>query len=122
MELSENTRINDNIIEQINNKQSPSELIHILSPVKLKTLKTYIKTNLKTGFIQPSKSFTNAFILFNKKSDDNFCLYSNYQSLNNLMIKNRYSFPLIGKTLNQLDWAKRFIQLNLISIYHKMRI
>ncbi len=38
------------------------------------------------------------------------------------MIKNRYPLPLIGESLDRLGQAKWFIQLNLTSAYHRMRI
>ena len=46
--------------------------------MELKTLKTYIKTHLKTGFIRLSKSPAGAPILLNKKPDGSFCLYVDY--------------------------------------------
>lgn len=67
IKLLENTEINKYAIELINSKQSPYKLIYTLNPVDLETLKTYIKTYLKTGFIRPFKSLTGTFILFNKK-------------------------------------------------------
>ncbi len=45
-----------------------------------------------------------------------------YQGLNNLIIKNWYPLPLIGEALDCLGRAKRFIQLDLTSAYHRMRI
>ena len=88
----------------------------------METLKTYIKTHLKTGFIRPSKSPTGAPILFDKKLDDSFHLYVNYRGLNNLTIKNRYPRLLIGESLDRLGQAKRFTQLDLTNAYHQMRI
>ena len=38
------------------------------------------------------------------------------------MIKNRYPLPLIGESLDRLGRAKQFIQLDLTSAYHRMRI
>ncbi len=51
MELPENTGMNEHAIKLIEGKQPPYEPIYALSPVELETLKTYIKTHLKTGFI-----------------------------------------------------------------------
>ena len=56
--------------------------------MKMETLKTYIKTHLKPGFIQFSKFFANAPIFFDKKLDGSLCLCVDYWSLNNLTIKN----------------------------------
>ncbi len=46
--------------------------------MELETLKTYIETNLKTGFIRPSKSPAEAPILFDKKSDGSLYLCVDY--------------------------------------------
>ncbi len=108
MELPKKTGMNKHAIELIEGKQPPYEPIYALSLVELKTLKTYIETYLKTGFIQPSKSSTGAPIFFDKKPDDNFRLCVDYWGLNNLTIKNRYSVPLIGESLDRLGRAKWF--------------
>ncbi len=122
MELPENTGINENAIKLVEGKQPSQGPIYSLSPVELETLKTYIETHLKTGFIWPSKSPTGAPILFDKKPDGSLRLCVDYRGLNNLMIKNWYPLPLISEALDQLGRAKRFIQLDLTSAYHRMRI
>lgn len=77
--------------------------IYNLGLVQLEILKAYsIETYLKTGFIYPFKSPTSTFILFDKKPDNSFCLFVNYQGFNNLTIKNRYPLLLIEESLNQL--------------------
>lgn len=57
IELPKNIGINEYVIELINCKQPPYKPIYTLSLVELETLKTYIKTHLKTGFIRSFKSF-----------------------------------------------------------------
>ena len=103
-------------------KQPLYRPIYSLGSVELKTLKTYIEINLTNGFIWASKSPADAPILFVRKPDGSLCLCVNYQRLNNLMIKNRNPLPLIGKSLNRLGQAKQFNQLDLTSVYHRMRI
>ena len=120
--LSECTDINKHIIKLEDDKQPFYGSIYSLGPVELETLKTYIKTHLKTGFIRLSKSPAGAPILFDKKSDGSLCLYVDYQGLNNHTIKNRYPLPLIGESLDRLGRAKRFTQLDLTSTYHCIRI
>ncbi len=88
MELLENTSMNEHAIELIEGKQPPYGPIYALSPVEVETLKTYIKTHLKTGFIRPSKSPAGASILFDKKPDGSLHLCVDYRGLNNLTIKN----------------------------------
>lgn len=70
--------MNEHTIKLIDRKQSLYESIHTHSSIELETLKAYIKTHIKTRFIQSSKSFTDASILFDRKFDDNFCLYVDY--------------------------------------------
>ena len=70
--LPEDTEINDHAIELVDNWLLPYEPIYSLKPVELETLKTYIETNLKNGFIKPSKSLAKAPILFDKKPDSSF--------------------------------------------------
>ncbi len=122
IELPENTGINEYAIELVKDKQPPYGPIYSSSPVELETLKTYLETHLKTGFIRPSKSPTGAPILFDKKPYGSLRLCVDYRGLNNLTIKNRYPLPLIGEFLNRLGRAKRFTQLDLTSVYHRMKI
>ncbi len=51
IELPENTSLNEHALELVEGKQPPYGPIYTFSPVELETLKTYIKTHLKTGFI-----------------------------------------------------------------------
>ena len=120
--LPEYTRINNHLINLLDNKQSPYGLIYSLGPVELETLKTYIKTNLASSFIRHSKCLSDALILFVQKKDGSLCLCVDYQGLNNLTIKNCYPLPLIGKSFNHLGCAKHFTQLDLTNAYHQIRI
>ena len=120
--LPEQTELNKHAIELEEGKQPPYRPIYSLGPVELETLKIYIKTHLKTGFIQTSKSPADAPILFDKKPDTSFWLCVNYWGLNNLTIKNQYTLPLISESLDRLGQAKRFTQLDLTSAYNQMRI
>ena len=88
MEFSENTSLNEHIIELVEGKQPLYGPIYALSPIEQETLKTYIETHLKTRFIQPCKSLAGATIFFDKKPNKSFCLCVDYQGLNNLNIKN----------------------------------
>ena len=120
--LPEATELNQHAIELQEGQQPPYGPIYSLGPVELETLKTYIETNLANGFIRPSKSPAGAPILFVGKPDGSLRLCVDYRGLNNLTIKNRYPLPLIGESLDRLGRAKRFIQLDLTSAYHRMRI
>ena len=120
--LSEHIGINKHSIKLEDGKQPPYGPIYSLGLVELKTLKTYIETNLANGFIWPSKFPAETPILFVCKPNGSLYLYVNYWGLNNLTIKNWYPLPLIGESLDRLGRAKRFTQLDLTSAYHRMRI
>ncbi len=79
--------------------------IYSLRPVELETLKAYIENNLANGFIKPSMSPVKVLIFFDKKSDSSLRLYVDYQSLNNLTIKNWYLLPLVKESFDRLDRA-----------------
>ncbi len=122
VELPEHTGINDHTIELVDDWQPLYGPIYTLGLMKLETLKAYIENNLANSFIKPFKSPVGASILFDKKPNSSLKLCVDYQGLNNLTIKNRYPLPLVGKSLDQLVWARCFIQLNLTNVYHWIRI
>ena len=102
MEVPKNTSINKHAIELQNGKQSLYRPIYSLGPIELETLKIYIETLFKTGFIWLFKSPADASILFNKKSDNSLQLCVNYWGLNNPTIKNWYPLLLMGEVLDRL--------------------
>ena len=63
-ELPEHTRINNHLINLLGDKQLPYGPIYSLKPVELETFKTYIKANLVSSFIRPSKFPFGTLILF----------------------------------------------------------
>lgn len=64
IKLPKNTDMNKYTIELVKGKQLPYEQIQSLELGKLEILKIYIKTYLKTRFIQPYKFLANTLILF----------------------------------------------------------
>ena len=99
-ELPENTGMNKHAIKLEEGKQPLFGPIYSLGLVELETLKTYIRTNLANGFIQPSKSPIKAPILFDRKLDKSLQLCVNYRGFINIIIKNRYPLLLIGELLD----------------------
>lgn len=76
--LSEQIELNQYAIKLERDNQLLYWPIYSLGLMKLKTLKTYTETHLKTRFSQSSKSSAGAPILFNKKPDNSFWLCINY--------------------------------------------
>ena len=71
--LSNNFNMNEYAIKLKEDKQPLFKLIYSLGPIELEILKTYIKMNLVSSFIHPSKLPAEAFIFFNHKL--NYSLY-----------------------------------------------
>ncbi len=109
IKLLEHTRINNHAIELVDDWHPSYGLIYSLGPVELEILKTYIKKNLVNCFIRPFKSPTRISIVFDKKPDNSLRLCVDYQSPNNLIIKNQYPLPLVGKSLDWVGWVWHFI-------------
>ena len=72
-------------------------LIYIFSKKELEILKNYIKKNLKKGFIRPFILLVKYPIFFILKKNSKLRLYVNYRQLNVIIIKNRYSLPVISE-------------------------
>ena len=106
--LPEYIKFNEHAIDLKDGKQPLYRPINSLGLIELEILKTYIKTYLKSKFIRLFQSSASVSILFDKKLDGSFHPCINYQGFNNLIIKNRYLLPLIGESLDQLSWVKRF--------------
>ena len=92
--------MNNYTIELEKDKQLSFGPIYSLEPIKLETLKIYIKTNLANSFIKFFKSFASAFIFFDWKPNRSFYFCIDYWGLDNITIKNQYLLFLISKLLD----------------------
>ena len=101
--LSKRAKLHEHSIKLKDGKQLFYMSIYSPEPIKFKTFKTFIGTNLASGFIKASKLLVGILILFVPKSNNSFCLYINYQKLNNFIIKNSYLILLISEFLDQLS-------------------
>ena len=77
-----------------------------LSEQKIDAIKKYIDEHLGKGFIRPSSSAAAAFVLLVRKPGDGLRFYVNYKALNAIMVKNKYSIPLINEMLSKLSNAR----------------
>ena len=114
--------LNDHVINLIDEKQFSHDFIYLLLKAKLKVLKTYINKHLVNDFIRSFKLSIDVSILFVRKKNDSLRLCVNYQDLNTLIVKNRYSLSFIDESLNRFNRVKRFTNWNLTILYHKMSI
>jgi len=96
--------------------------IYNLFKLKFKEFRRYIDNTITRKIIRLLISLLKALIIFILKKDGILRLYVNYKSLNVIIKRNKYLFPLIMETLNRLSGVKRFIKLNLIKAYYRIRI
>jgi len=90
-----------------------SSKVYPLSPLEQEELDAFLKENLCTRRIQPSKSPIAALMFFIKKKDGSLQLVQDYHALNVMTVKNRYPLPLISELISQLRGAKYFTKLDI---------
>jgi hypothetical protein len=99
-------------------KNSLFDIIYNLFAKELRILRVYIEKNLEKEFITSFTSFAATLIFFTKKKDDELRLYVDYRDLNEITIKNRYSFFLIEEVMNRLVEVKIYIKLDIRVAYN----
>ena len=115
-------RFNDYKIDIMLEKKLDFDFIYEMLQDKLKILKKYLNNNFIKKFIYLSYSFIALFVFFARKFNKDLYLCVNYRVFNVIIIKNRYSLPLIQKTLSQIYKIEIFIIFNIIVVFNKLRI
>jgi len=102
----------DRTIELVPGSEPKSLKVYPLFPVEQKELDSFLEENLHTGRIRPSKSPMAAPVFFIKKKDGSLRLVQDYQALNSMTVKNKYSLSLISELVSQLCGARYFTKLD----------
>jgi hypothetical protein len=89
---------------------------------ELVELKKLIDELLEKGYIRPSTSPWVALVLFVEKKDGTKRMCIDYRSLNEVTVKNKYPLPRIEDLFDQLRGASVFLETDLRSGYHQLRI
>ena len=108
----------DHVIHLKEDAQFSVFALYNMSRDKILELHRYLNENLSKDFIQVNHSQMIISVLFIKKLEEELCFCMNYQDLNAITVKNRYSLSLISETLNHLSQAKIFIKLNIIFAFN----
>jgi hypothetical protein len=93
-----------------------------MSTPELQELKMKLKELLDLGLIRPSVSPWGASIIFIRKKDRSWRLFTDYRHLNKVTIKNQYLLSRINDLVDQMKGAKVFSRIDLRSRYHQLRI
>ncbi len=93
-----------------------------MSLYKLQKIKKYLNENLSKNFITSSKISYFSLVLFTLKINDDFHFCIDYQKLNVIIKRNRYSLLLIDELIDKIIDCKHLTRLNIIFAFNKLRI
>jgi len=96
--------------------------VYLLFTFKQKELDTFLKKNIESEQIQPSKSLMASPVFFAKKKDGKLHLVQNYCTLNAMTMKNKYPLPLILELIAKLCGAKYFMKLDVQWCFNNVQI
>jgi len=102
----------DHTIELIPGAEPKLSKVYLLSLLKQAELDTFLKENLHTKWIRPSKSPIAAPVFFIKKKDSLLQLVQDYHMLNAVTVKNKYPLSFISELVSQLCRAKYFTKFD----------
>jgi len=108
----------DHTVELVTDATLKTCKVYLLSASEQKELDEFLKENLESGRIRPSKSPMAAPVFFVKKKDGKCRLVQDYCALNAMTMKNKYPLPLIAK----LRGAKYFTKLDVRWGFNNVRI
>ncbi len=93
-----------------------------MSSVKLLKVKKYLNENLLKEFITSSQIFYFFLVLFILKANEDFQFCMNYQKLNVIFKRNKYSLSLIDEIIDKIVSCKHLTRLNIISAFNKLQM
>ena len=110
----------DHKIEFTNDVTSSRCWAYWMSFYKLQKIKEYLNENLSKNFITSSKISYFSLVLFALKINDNLRFCVDYQKLNVIIKRNRYSLSLIDEMIDKIVDCKHLTQLNIIFAFNKL--
>ena len=116
------TKLWDHTIELVSDASLKGYKVYPLSASEQKELDAFLKENLESGRIQPSKSPMASLVFFVKKKDGKLCLVQDYCALNAMTVKNKYPLPLIPELIAKLCGAKYFTKLDVCWGFNNVQI
>ncbi len=96
--------------------------VYWMFSVKLLKVKKYLNENLLKKFITSSQTLYFFLVLFILKANEDLWFCVNYQKLNVIFKRNRYSLSLIDEIIGKIVSCKHLTRLNIISAFNKLRM
>jgi len=115
-------RFYDHKIEFTSDSMSSCCWAYQMSSVKLLKVKKYLNENLSKRFITSSQILYFFLVLFAFKANEDFRFCMNYQKLNVIFKRNKYSLSLINEIIDKIVNCKHLTRLNIISAFNKLQM
>ncbi len=115
-------RFYDHKIKLINDSMFSYYQVYWISSVKLLKVKKYLNENLLKKFITSSQTLYFSLVLFALKANEDLWFCMNYQKLNVIFKRNRYSLSLIDEIIDKIVSCKHLTRLNIISAINKLQM
>ncbi len=115
-------RFYDHKIELISDSTFSHCRVYQMSSVKLLKVKKYLNENLLKKFITSSQTLYFFSVLFTLKANEDFQFCVNYQKLNVIFKRNKYSLLLIDEIIDKIMSCKHLTRLNIISAFNKLQM
>ncbi len=112
----------DHKIELISDSMFSHCRVYWMFSVKLLKIKKYLNENLLKKFITFNQTLYFFLVLFALKANENLQFCVNYQKLNVIFKRNRYSLSLINKIIDKIVSCKHLTRLNIISAFNKLQM
>ncbi len=90
--------------------------------VKLLKVKKYLNENLLKKFITFNQTLYFFPVLFALKANEDLQFCMNYQKLNVIFKRNKYSLSLINEIIDKIVSCKHLTRLNIISAFNKLQM
>ncbi len=110
----------DHKIELISDSTLSRCRVYRMFSVKLLKVKKYLNENLSKRFITSSQTLYFFLVLFALKANEDLWFCVNYQKLNVIFKRNRYSLSLIDEIIDKIVSCKHLTRLNIISAFNKL--
>ncbi len=109
-------------INLVPDSKPPYRLPYKLSYTEKQEVERQIEELLATGKIVPSASPFGAPVFLVKKKDGTKRMVIDYRMLNSITVKNRFPLPVINQLLDNLNGAKIYSSLDLLSGFHQLAV
>ncbi len=115
-------RFYDHKIELISDSTFSCCQVYWMFSVKLLKVKKYLNKNLLKRFITSSQTLYFFSVLFVLKANEDLRFCVNYQKLNVIFKRNKYSLSLINEIIDKIVSCKHLTRLNIISAFNKLQM